>query len=195
MDNKYFYYRKLPHWQPPESTFFITYRLADSVPSSAFDQLKLRYARKEISRETYFKLVEAILENRKDGPHWMKNPEIAKIILDSLIFNHGKLYKLLAACVMSNHVHVVLQTLPGSPLLHKILQHHKRYTAVQCNKVLKRYGQFWEEESYDALIRDFNHLINSVRYTLTNPIKAGLVKSWFSHPFTYLHPSLHHFFK
>ncbi len=51
---------------------------------------------------------------------------------------------------MSNHIHILLTTLPASDLLNKILQNHKKITATQRNKVLKRSGQFWAEESFDT---------------------------------------------
>lgn len=39
----YFYKRKLPHWQPPEGTFFITDRLYGSIPKPVIERLKSEY--------------------------------------------------------------------------------------------------------------------------------------------------------
>jgi putative transposase len=145
MDEKYFYKRKLPHWQPTEETFFITYRLAGSLPVSVIEKLKESYIfqkshpdnqgsdRKEMIREEYFNLFESELEKNCNEPHWLKNDTIAELIMNSLLFRSNQHYILWCACLMSNHVHILLSTLKESPLLSKILQDHKKFTAVQGN--------------------------------------------------------------
>jgi REP element-mobilizing transposase RayT len=40
---KQFYRRHLPHWQIPEATYFVTYRLYGSVPRPVIEQLKADY--------------------------------------------------------------------------------------------------------------------------------------------------------
>jgi hypothetical protein len=42
-----FYRKNLPHIQPPGETFFITYRLAGSLPLSTIEQLKSKYRQAE----------------------------------------------------------------------------------------------------------------------------------------------------
>ena len=59
----------------------------------------------------------------------------------------------------------------------KILQDLKKYTAVNCNKVLTRSGAFWQHESYDHVIKDSDELKRIVNYVLNNPVKAGLAAS------------------
>lgn len=56
----------------------------------------------------------------------------------------------------------------------KILQDLKRFTARECNKILNRSGTFWQHESYDHVVRDYNELQRIVEYVLNNPVKAGL---------------------
>lgn len=41
--NTYFYRVNLPHWQPPQGTFFITYRLAGSIPVPVMKRLSDEY--------------------------------------------------------------------------------------------------------------------------------------------------------
>lgn len=202
MSKKYFYTRKLPHWQPEEQTFFITYRLYGSLPLAVIDQLKDYYSkekklpknqspeRKQIIREEYFLAFESELEKNLNEPYWLREEAIAKIVQDSILFNDKKQYTLWSSCIMSNHVHVLLSTHPGSPLLNIILQNHKKFTAVHCNKVLGRSGPFWAEESYDTIIRTNAHYFRVVNYIIQNPVKAGLVKNWMDWKFTYLHPEL-----
>jgi putative transposase len=43
MSDPVFYRRRLPHYQPPEATYFITFRLANSLPQSVVAQLKSEF--------------------------------------------------------------------------------------------------------------------------------------------------------
>ena len=182
MADKVFYKRKLPHWQPAEGTFFVTYRLAGSLPMSVINSLK--------EANNCFTSFEAELEKNYNKLHWLKNNEIAEVVMNSLLFNNNKLYELWAGCIMSNHVHTLLSLLPGSPSLQKILQNHKKFTAVHCNKLLDRTGPFWAEESFDTLIRNEKHFSHAVNYIIDNPVKAGLVNQWTDWKWTYIHPNL-----
>jgi REP element-mobilizing transposase RayT len=74
---------------------------------------------------------------------------------------------------MPNHVHAVVQPLPGFAL-NKILHSWKSFSATHANKVLNRTGNFWQVESYDHLIRDEEDLARQTRYVLENPERAGL---------------------
>ena len=141
-------------------------------------------------REQYFEAFDNALEKNLNEPHWLRDDKISSIVLQSLLFQHEINYNLWSACIMSNHVHVVLSTLKDSPLLNVILQNHKKFTAVKSNKVLRRSGQFWEEESFDTIIRNDRHFFNAVNYCIQNPVKAGLVNHWKDWKWTYLHPDL-----
>jgi putative transposase len=197
-----FYTRKLPHWQPAEETFFITYRLAGSLPVSVIALLSENYfkekkhplnqtiERKEALRQDYFFAFENELDKNLNAPHWLKDEPIAALVMDSLFFNDNKLYILSAACIMSNHVHILIRLLPGAPPLHVILQNHKKFTAVQSNKLLRRSGPFWAEESFDTIIRNNTHFYNVVHYIIQNPVKAGLVNNWYDWKWNYLHLEL-----
>jgi REP element-mobilizing transposase RayT len=197
-----FYTRKLPHWQPSEETFFITYRLFGSLPISIIEALKEFYfkekqhpdnqnpERKQLLRQEYFIAFENELDKNLNEPYWLKNDVVADTVLKSLFFRNNTHYTLFAACIMSNHVHILIRLLPYAPPLNVILQNHKRFTAVQSNKLLRRSGAFWAEESYDTIIRDNKHFYNTVYYIIQNPVKSGLVKNWCDWKWTYLHPDL-----
>ncbi|MEI9911901.1 MAG: transposase [Bacteroidota bacterium] len=202
MEPKLFYTRKLPHRQPAEETFFVTYRLAGFLPIAVINSLKENYIqvknhpdnqspeRKDVLRQEYFDAFENELEKNLNEPHWLKDDTIAKIVMDSLLFNDSKKYTLWCACVMSNHVHILISTFQDSPLLSKLLQDHKKFTAVQSNKTLGRSGQFWAEESFDTIIRDNNHFLHVVHYIINNPVKAGMAKKWRDWKWTYIHSDM-----
>ncbi|MFK7980359.1 MAG: transposase [Saprospiraceae bacterium] len=136
----------------------------------------------------------------KDGPTFLKQPDIAKIVADELLRFDDKLYKLIAYSIMPNHVHILIDTniqipnffdvskwesLEFEPLSN-IMKKTKGPSAVYANRLLDRKGKFWQRESYDHYIRNVKEFNRVIAYILNNPVKAGLVKRWEDHPFTFL---------
>jgi REP element-mobilizing transposase RayT len=198
----YFYKRNLPHWHPPNAEFFITFRLADSLPKSAIVKLKLlqeslknsNVEAEKIQRAIFYKY-EDLLDGAEYGPQWLSQNAFANIIADSIMYRNNKEYDLYCFCIMSNHVHLVFKmyelveydkAIFNQPTpLTKVLKELKRYTANEANKILGRRGQFWQHESYDRVIRNNKELERTIRYTLNNPVKAGLIKHWQDWEFSY----------
>jgi type I restriction enzyme R subunit/putative DNA methylase len=109
------------------------------------------------------------------GPMWLKSPSIATIVMDAL--THGEsqrgLYRILAFVVMSNHVHLLIETIEP---LQKITRLLKGYTARCANLVLGRTGQaFWQDESFDHWVRNSGEQGRIIQYIENNPVTAGLV--------------------
>ena len=201
-EHKYVYDRNLPHIQPEEATFFITYRLYGSIPVNKIVELKKEYINiknkpgmltdKEIRliHSIYFKKFDSVLDGSLNEPYWLCDDKVATIIADSLHFNNSKEYDLICFSIMPNHVHLVLTTLKNSLPLYAILQKHKRFTAWKSNKILNRTGSFWHPESYDHIVRDEDELKRVIKYTLGNPVKAKFVKHWRNWKWNYLKPEL-----
>lgn len=109
--------------------------------------------------------------------------------MDSFHRRNGKVYDLLAFCIMPNHAHAVFTPLEKTDgqyySLTEILHSLKRNSAKQANLLLGKTGPFWQDESYDHFIRDEGELDRVSRYTLNNPVKAGLVQNWADWPGTY----------
>jgi REP element-mobilizing transposase RayT len=210
MSHKVFYRRRLPHIQPEEGDFSITYRLYGSLPKSIIKKLSEEYEIKKFEvlekyrekfevkkahntlREEYFQKVEYYLDQATNGPTWLREKEVAAMVMDSLkyIEENFKYWTIWSYCIMPNHVHLECTLNPGAPPLCKILQLHKSYTAVQANRYLGRSGRFWMEENFDRLIRDENDFYKRVFYTIGNPVNAKLVEKWDQWPYTYLHPEI-----
>ena len=75
--------------------------------------------------------------------------------------------------VMPNHVHILVT--PRTAVC-KFMQSLKRFTAREANRILSRTGQpFWQDESYDRLIRDDLEFDRVANYIERNPVEAGLV--------------------
>lgn len=191
-----FYRKRLPHWQPSEGTFFITYRLAGSIPMEKIRQFKKMPERKifkssKLFRNAwYFRCSDRFLDANPNGPYWLAKKDIAEIVFQSLLFNNGKQYDLHAFCIMSNHVHVLLTAKKGARQLFRIMQTHKSYTAIMGNRILSRSGQFWELESYDHLVRNNLSFQRILRYILNNPVKVRLVQRWQDWPNSWVSPEL-----
>lgn len=82
---------------------------------------------------------------------------------------------------MPNHFHLIIDTsdeVRYTKPLYAIMHSLKSYTAHEANKTLNRTGLFWQEESYDHVIRDAREFKNTIAYTLENPVKAGLAEYW-----------------
>lgn len=200
-----FYKRHLPHWQPGEAEYFVTFRLAGSLPVEAIKMLKSyreqfqeevgQNLKSEIQRKLFQKY-EAILDKGESGPTWLIEEKVAQTVQESIHFYDNKDFDLYAYCIMPNHVHLVFKTLDFKKIrglendyhVTNILQKIKSYSALESNKVLGRKGAFWQSESYDRVIRDFDELENTIAYTLNNPVKPGLVKHWRDWPYTYCKP-------
>jgi putative transposase len=103
---------------------------------------------------------------------------------------------------MPNHVHTVftpLRTRIGVSKDHdeadrchslaRIMKSIKGVSALEANRLLGRRGQFWAHESFDHAVRDEGELGRVIRYTINNPVKAGLVKNWRDWGFNYLRRS------
>ncbi len=94
---------------------------------------------------------------------------------------------------MPNHVHVVFEILRRSERrsdLPSIMQSLKSRTARQANILLGREGAFWQDESYDHVIRDNDEYLRVINYVLENPVKARLVSKWDDWQWTYCKPDI-----
>jgi REP element-mobilizing transposase RayT len=177
----------LPHVKREGGSYFITFRLADSLPQSALLDLKARRernleslganvaARLEADRE-YRRQMERYLDQGV-GECCLARPEIAEMVAEALLCFDGRQYVLDQWVIMPNHVHLVLWPAPGFTVS-QILRSRKRQTARKANLILGRTGEtFWQPEYYDHWIRDDEEKARIQRYIRDNPVKAGLCKT------------------
>ena len=180
----------LPHWEIEGGVYFVTFRLADSLPRYIVRSLKAQ--RKDVIKtikksdktptsvenksinKLFSRKFDRYLDSGRGACH-LKNPEIAEMVANALCHFDGNRYFLFAWSVMPNHVHVVVRPESGYNLS-DILHSWKSFTAKRANKILKRGGRFWQPEYYDHLIRDEKDLKRCIEYTYYNPEKAGMDK-------------------
>lgn len=109
------------------------------------------------------------------GECWLRRPDIAALVEAALFHFDGQRYRLLAWCIMPNHVHALIETREGFPLA-DVLHSWKSFTSHQANKLLKRTGEFWQREYLDRYVRNAEHFEKVLAYIEENPVKAGLAK-------------------
>lgn len=185
-----FHFRgKLPHIKREGSIYFVTFRLADSLPAAVIVELKhareatllgARAQGRPLSWHDerqlflwYSEKVEAVLDAGR-GACWLNQPSVGELVANAVKFFAGERYDLHGWVVMPNHVHAVLWPRPGHRLS-DILHSWKSFTSTKANQILRRTGQpFWQQESYDHRVEDDEERARLVAYVENNPLKAGL---------------------
>jgi REP element-mobilizing transposase RayT len=174
----------LPHFDGGELAQFITFRLHDALPGSVLVRWKeeLKHGKPGEVEAIMRRRVEAYLD-QGHGSCYLKEPQIATIVQDSLLFHDQTKYRLAAWVVMPNHAHVLCSPCMGHSLA-EIMHSLKSYTSSECNKLLGRKGRFWQKEYFDRYIRNATHFAKVVAYIENNPIKARLCEKAEDWPFS-----------
>jgi REP element-mobilizing transposase RayT len=186
----------LPHWYQPGVTYFVTFRTEDSVPQSL---IKTWFARRnkclsqhgidarskdwrrqlerlpQVEQQFHPLFTRAFFEylDRGHGACDLRNPELAEIVPDSLRHFNGSRYQLGDFVVMPNHVHLIVCLMNGTEIEAQC-ESWKHFTATRINKLLSRTGRFWQEESFDYLVRNPEQFEHFQNYMSLNPQKAKL---------------------
>jgi putative DNA methylase len=168
----------LPHLDQPNMIQSINFRLHDAVPEAVIErwQQELHW-RSDLPQDhpivvnLRHRLV--LYEDSGHGACWLRDERIATLVENALFHFDGERYRLIAWCIMPNHVHVLIETFPGYPL-DKVLHSWKSFTGQEANKLLGQEGTFWARDYYDRYMRDDRHFAQTVAYIEQNPVKAGL---------------------
>ena len=195
---------ELPHWEQPGATYFVTFRTADSMPQSVLDSWRrerddwLSHQTKNFAAINWCKKRELLPDGLKEqfdrifchkyelkldrglGACPFNDPQLAKIVADSLLHFDGLRYHLGDFIVMPNHVHLLVCFINDVRLRQQCYS-WKHFTAGSISKVTGQQGKFWQAESFDHLVRDLEHFRKFQRYIKQNPIKAGLQEQQFIH--------------
>jgi len=165
-----FYRRRLPHIYETAQPVFLTWRLHGSLPPNrCFPAATLPSGRA-------FAALDRLLDEAYSGPFYLRQPAIADMIVEALHYNANTLghYALHVFAVMPNHVHLLVTPAVPLPKLTKSL---KGIMAKRGNAMLTLTGSsFWQEESYDHLVRHEQELEKIRNYIEQNPVRAGLVR-------------------
>ena len=104
-------------------------------------------------------------------------PDAAKsLVLNHCFYDDGKRYTLHAVVVLRTHVHLLLTPLPdgaGSFRLAEIMGGIKGASVHSVNKLLKRAGSLWQDESFDHMIRSEEDFADKLLYIQMNAVETG----------------------
>jgi putative transposase len=138
--------RRLPHWDLVGEPLFVTFRLHGSLPAGrAFPPALL-------TDGSAFAVMDGFLDGADSGPRYLSMPEIADLVVACLRDGEQRFhrYELHSFVVMPNHVHMLVTP---SVIAAKWLGPLKGFTAHEANRILGRTGTFWQQESYDHVVR------------------------------------------
>jgi REP element-mobilizing transposase RayT len=99
----------------------------------------------------------------------------------------GERYRLIAWCIMPNHVHVLIEPLVSLP---RIVQSWKSFTGRWALLHNAELGlgvpghAFWMWDYWDRYIRNEKHLQAVIDYIHENPVAAGLCDSTVEWPWS-----------
>jgi REP element-mobilizing transposase RayT len=153
-----------------QQSVFLTWRLYDSLP------LHRAFPTAVLNSGQAFHAMDRLLDETRTGTFYLRQPAVADMIVEAIHYNASILghYVLHAFVVMPNHVHLLATPGVALPRLTKSL---KGITAKQANAMLGLTGKpFWQEESYDHLVRHEREFGKIRNYIEGNPVRAGLAK-------------------
>jgi len=175
----------LPHWQQSGACYFVTFRLADSLPAGVLSQWREERtiwhrlnpppwnSRQHAEYEQRFIERENEWLDAGHGSCHLREPRLRALVQHSVLKFDGTRYHVDAFVIMPNHVHLLWQ-LAEDGELPKELKGLKGATARACNVELGCSGAFWMEESYDRIVRNAAELASFRTYIAENPAKAKL---------------------
>ncbi len=182
----------LPHWYQMGATYFVTFRTEDSIPADVShrwyserthwleqrgittvdSKWKERFEdlpqdQRMLFHETFSR---QYMENLDKG--WgacvLRRSELSKIVADSLMHFESDRYHMGDFVVMPNHVHLLTCLLGETDIVSQCYS-WKKFTAGRINKALGTFGRFWQEDSFDHLVRSPDQFEAIRRYIADNP--------------------------
>jgi REP element-mobilizing transposase RayT len=160
--------RRLPHLYVIGQPLFVTFRLHGSLPANR------AFPSADLTSGEAFAAMDRLLGRARSGPMFLRQPDIAQIVLSSIDYGAeiGH-YRMHSWVIMPNHVHLLFTPHVS---VSKLLGSLKGASAKRSNLLLSRTGQpFWQDESYDHLVRDGEEFRRIQRYIEHNPGAACLV--------------------
>ncbi|MBU0473321.1 MAG: hypothetical protein KKF62_04085 [Bacteroidetes bacterium] len=177
-NSEIYYKRNLPHYQPMGYTFFVTFRLAGSLPVDVVKKLKLD-REKELQiissiinnklrtekyyeyQKKYFAIFDNLLESCKSSPKWLMDENIAKITQEAIHYRDKSEYELIAYTIMPNHVHLVFT--PITIIDHDVIKSTRNsvssYNAIQ-------FAESQDPELHNSQNSNSNFIVTKILHEL-----------------------------
>jgi type I restriction enzyme R subunit len=156
----------LPHWRQAGCTYFVTFRLADSIPQDVLDQWtferetwlsargvvfsdptwQAKFQRIPAADKLLFErrfVTKFFVElDRGRGDCVLRDPAVANLVRGAMLHFHGEKVHVDDFVIMPNHVHALLTPI-GDFEFEDVLHFIKSYTSNQIQKHLKTAGTLW----------------------------------------------------
>jgi putative transposase len=185
---------KLPHWEVESGRYFVTVRLADSLPQSVIDRLRDTHtALSAISpsstaflslQRLYFLTLEKHL-SAGAGACVLSDPKFAQLVVNEFhaLAEFGVGFPHYS--IMPNHWHALITAADSCTLpLPVIMKRVKGRTGKRIRALTGGSGPVWQREWFDHRMRNEAETQRTIAYIQNNPVKAGMVADWRQHPYT-----------
>ncbi len=193
------YRRNLPHWRQKGVTYFVTFRLADSIPFHIIEGwkeddrmwMKANGILGPLSNPKWRRIYEAIplparrnfelrasrrmhVElDRSQGSCILGHREVREPLVEALFYFHSKRWLVGDVVIMPNHVHALLKPL-SEYKLELVLGSVKGFVSSELTKCHIKSDRMWQSENYDRIVRDRRELHRFRKYIERNPMKSKL---------------------
>lgn len=107
-----------------------------------------------------------VFASETDYQYYIDNLCEQKVLLDIRVF---------AYCLMTNHVHLVLQPDSEPEAVSKLMKVLGARQTRRVNRIEKRSGTLWEGRFKASLIDTDSYLLTCCRYVELNPVRAAIV--------------------
>jgi REP element-mobilizing transposase RayT len=188
------YKGNLPYWTQAGASYFMTFRLNDALPNRVIDQylreqeawrVRLQFEREQLgdlageTGQEYeafqiraYRSFETILDEGL-GSCVFKDPIQRQIVTEVLLQFHGDHYMAHSFVVMPNHLHLVVKPLDGQNP-ENLLLFWMKAVALRLGQNVQVKGGLWHVDTWIRMIRNEEHWLRAMRYTLKNPEHAKL---------------------
>lgn len=140
----------------------------------------LRTGRRSIPGRPYF-ITKRVSAPRTDC---LIRPDCARLVIESFQWATQRDWWVnLGFVVMPDHYHLILG-LGAAKTLSQAIGSVDKFTARRINALIGSEGRFWQEGFYDHAIRNRREFDAILAYVHNNPVKAGLVESAESWPYS-----------
>lgn len=139
-----------------------------------------RIARRDIKTNYLHVMIQGIerrqiFKDEKYKNYYMK-------LLTSNMKNYKDI-KILAYCIMDNHIHLLIYCEEINNLS-KLMRKTNTSYALYYNKIEDRVGYVFRNRYTIQTIKNKNHLLNCLVYIHKNPVKAGIVKFMYDYKYS-----------
>ena len=185
-----FYRMRLPHWEVDRGVYFVTVRLAGTLPREAGERIRRLVAEADgkegdawlESQRQIFLALESALDHSPLNPH-LSDKHVAAMCMETIHTRQELgIWRIIEYAIMPNHIHLFFKLKSGT--LREAMVAFKRWTAARAREILGlKPRAFWQREWFDHWSRSPGQDQDIVEYIRKNPVKAGLVNNYNQWPY------------